>query len=718
MPAPHIPKALLSNPLVNPRPLPHGAFPYDEIKAAHFVPAVDWAIAEAQSRINAIVNNPDPADFENTIHPLAFADEELARVNSPIGDISSIANTPDVQAQNAIILPRISAFMTEVLLNERLFSRIKAVYDRRETLTLTEAETALLNKTYADFASNGAALTGPARARFKLLSERLSLKQLTYRNNITNQTRGLHIVIPPDQTHRLAGIPEDTLKSFSQRAKTTPGTPEGSYVIPMSPPPVAVLTYAHDRTLRHDVVKMLQTIGAKGKFHNGQTFRSILKIKHEISQLLGFKHYADNVISTGHRMTDDYREVITFVERNARAYKDSALTFYDDLEKFAAKDGVKKLKPWDTAYYLERKKKTDLDLDSKAVKPYLELESCLKGLFKTGEKIFNIRIAETSGKYPVIDADTRSFEIFDATTGSIKALFFLNPFSNPDKRAGAWMSPARNAGLFRGEQVIPIVANNLNLQKTDGVTLLTQNERDTLYHEFGHACHGMMGQGIYPAQSGTSTSWDYVELPSQKMELWAYKKNVRDLYAHHHLTGAPMPEDMAQKMERSNLYDAALAGLRQSELALIDLSVYSTSPEKIGNLKAFENAVLSPYALRKPNKTASPRVLNFSHIISGYGAGYYVYKWAEALVADVHQSFLDREAAGEGAFPPDLCKAYADCMISPGGSRSGAQMLADFKRAAGCNDLRLDPLALFRAQSVPVPVDIEQEIIRHHNLTP
>ena len=707
---PFIPDTLKSNPLVNPRPLPFGAVPYDDIKPEHFEPAVQWALAEARKRIQAIVDSNDPPGFQNTIHALAFADEELSRIMSPIGNIKNVASTRDVQKEYSKLVPLMSAFSTEVILNADLFKKIEDVYEQRDYLDLTDEEKVLLYKTYNGFATSGAALTGSDRTKFKHLKSRLAEHSEKYTNNVLNHTDGLSVVVPADQAHRLKGIPEDVIEFYQEKGKNTPNAPEGAYVIPMSPPPMPVLEYADDRSLRQEVTQVRQKIGAVGKFNNTKPFHSILRIRHEIAQLLGFENYADQVIATGARMTDDYREVVDFVTRNAEIYKETAKPFYEELGVLAAKDGVDKLGPADYLYYIRKKKEADINFTDEEAKPYFELESTLKGMFQCAGNIFDIDVKEVKDKYPVAHPDVRTFEVSDRGSENVRAVFYADLFARPGKRSGAWMHDLRNAGLFRDQQAIPMVSNNLNLKKQDTV-LLTLDEVRTLFHEFGHGCHGMLGEGTYPSLTGTNTSWDYVELPSQSMECWAFKPDVLATYAFHHKTGAPMPADIVAKLPQADLFDVKWQGLRQSEMALLDLSLHSTKPADVGNLKKFQDKVWEPYKVREAGN-APALCLNFGHLVGGYGAGYYVYKWADALVADVRQSFEEREAKGEGVYPPDLCTAYTKCMIKPGGTKTGAQMLVDFKQAAGKNDLTLDPLAMFRAEGIPVPPEIEARILK------
>lgn len=710
---PMIPDHLAANPLVNPRPLPYGAFPFDEIKPEHFKPAVDWALDVARARIDAIKANRDRPGFENTVAELAFASEELDRIAGQISVFKGSMNTAEVQKAYDSIRPGLSRFSTDVLLDGALFDRIRDVYDRRDMLGLNEEESILLDKTYHGFANNGAALEGEARARFKKLSLRLSALSSRFQNNLVNHTAKLHVLIPAVQSARLDGVPQDALNFYKKVAEKA-GHP-GDYLIPMSPPPMAILENAKDRSLREEVFKTLRRRGTGKNFGNSGVFREVLKVRHELAQLLGFENHADRTIATGHRMTDDYRDILDFTHRNAAVYKAAAEPFYDGLAEDAREDGIAKMEGWDRTYYIRQRRERDVGLKVEEVKPYFELENCLQGVFHTAGELFGIDLKEATGKYPVWHPDVRVFEVSDRGRDGVQALFYADFFARDGKNSGAWMQGLRNSSLFRGERVMPIASNNMNLMRQDGAVLLTPDNVTTLFHEFGHACHCLTGRtGVYSELQGTNTSRDYVETPSQFVEVFAFKDEVLAIYARHHKTGEMIPAALADKIRRGQSFDNQWQGLRQAEFGLIDMAAHTTDPAQIGNLKAFERTTLAPYSVG-PETKGAPQFASFSHLIGGYSAGYYVYKWADALVADVAAQFEKREANGEGPFPPDLCRAFADCMIRPGGTRHGARMLADFKRAAGCNDLRLDPLALFRAEGITVPPGIEAEILRRHN---
>lgn len=694
-----------SNPLITPPPQPFNAPPLGLFRPEHVEPAIDRGLEIARKNIAAIINNPDEPTFENTIHALTFADEDLGRAMGPYSELRGAMNTAEVQALTKIIRPKLVRYSLEVALNPDLFARIKHVYDHADRSRMTAEQKTLLENTYNGYKNSGALLQGPDRAEYERLSQQLSVLTTDYSNNLINSAAALKVVVKAQDKHRLAGIPADIVESYQQNAREDddPNITADDYVILMAPPPVDVLTYADDRSLREEVRKVMNKIGAAAPYDNTPLVKDILDLSHKIANLLGFKNHAELTIRPDTRMAQNPQTAQAFLDKNAQMYLPAARQFHNELEDFARqRDGLAELKSWDRTYYIRLMREQQIGFDPEEARAYFELENTLKGMFEHGEKLYGIKVREAAGKYSRLHEDVRTYEILDAKTGDVKALYFLDPYARKFKNSGAWMSDIRGAGLHDGQQEIPIAGNYCNYNKPapGKPALLTPDEVETLFHEFGHACHGMLGKGTYPGINGTNTPWDYVELPSQINERWAFKPEVLATYAKHHETGAPIPQELVDKLQKLGRFDMRWQGLRQTQLGLLDMAYYTTDPADIDDLREFEKKVLESTRLSQkpedPNDSSPPSVLTFSHIIGGgYSAGYYSYKWADALVADVFEQFEK-----QGLYKGDLCKAFREKMIEPGGTRPPVEMHKDFMEAAGQGRRDLDQDAMYRAEGI------------------
>ncbi len=693
---------LMRNPLVNPPQQKFNAPPMGLFKPADVEPAVDLALGIAQKNIQAIIDNPDEPTFENTVAALSFADQELDRVYAPFSEITSSMNTSEAQAVEKSVLPKLIAFGDDIFLNEALFKKVEAVYNNIDHASLSEEEQTLLEKTYNSFKNNGIALSADDQKHFKALNTRLSELTTSYSNNLTNHAAELKIIIPAADKARLDGIPKDVIASYAQNAKNDRDVANDAYVIKMMPPPRAVFEYAHDRSLREEVMRTSDKIASEGQYDNTQNVLEILKVRHELAQLLGFKNHAERIIRKDTRMAENPQNVMAFLNRNAKVYGAAAKTFYAELSEFAKKQGgLDEIKPWDRSYYTRLMRKEKIGYDPEALRPYFPLDNVLKGLFQHSEALHKVQFKETSD-YSKMHEDIRFFEVLDAKTGEIKALYTLDPYAREHKSGGAWMNGLRVAGLYNGQREIPIVTNTCNFMKpAEGQpSLLSADDVTTLFHEKGHGLHGMLtfGNVEYPSLSGTNVLRDYVEFPSQINECWAFAPEVLKTYAKHYKTGEVIPQKFIDQLQQLKQFDARWQGVRQTEFALFDMAAYTTDPaeiEKMG-LKAFQDKVWADTQIIPSD--APPFALGFPHMINGYDAGYYVYKWAEATVADVFAQFEE-----QGLYNKNLCESFDPTMIAPAGMRHPTEMFKDFMEAAGQGRRDLDPEALFRAEGLLPP---------------
>lgn len=687
------------NKLIHQPKQPYNAPPMGLFDLSDVEPAVDWALEKARENIQTIADNPDSPGFENTIHALAFADEDLSAVLRPFTEMLSASNTEEVQKLWEKVSPKLTEFRTEVILNKKLFERVRHVYDHTGQNSLSTEQRTLLVDTYNGFKYSGAELSGQSRQAYKSLVLELADLTRQFGNNLVNSASKLKVVVKEQDKDRLKGIPEDIIATYRDNAKNDkdPNITGRDYVIKMTPPPMDVLMKAHDRSLREEVKKTYERRGSEGEFDNTEVVKAILVKRHEIARLLGFDNHAERTIRPDTRMAENPDTVIRFLKKNASVYKPAAEKFYQELNEFARKrDGIKKLESWDRFYYIEQMRKEKIGYDPKSYRPYFELENVLQGMFAHTEKLYGVKIREVDGQYSTMHEDVRTFEVQDAASGKVKALYYLDAFARDYKRGGAWMSDIRNAGLEKGRQQIPIAGNYCNFTKpaAGNPALLSADEVETLWHELGHACHNMMGEGTYPDITGINVRWDYVELPSQINECWAFKPEVLNSYANDIDTGNPMPQDMVDKLQKLKTFDSQWIGIRQTELALLDMALYTTDPSRITDLAQFQEETWKDTKINDTD--GPPMALTFSHIIAGgYSAGYYSYKWADALVADVFEQFEKG-----GLYNGKLCKAFREKMIKPGGTRPPADMHKDFMEAAGEGRRNLDAEAMFRAEGL------------------
>lgn len=693
--------ALKNNPLVNPPKYDFDAPPLGDFELDHVEQAYDWAIKKTRANIANIKKSKYKPTFKNTIHALAFADAPLDQVAGPFGQYKSVNGTEDVQKLSSdVIQPKMIELSSEISMDPDLFARVKHVYDNVDRTKLTTEEEILLDKTYRGFVGGGALLKGKDRKKFVENSKKLAKLSAQYGNNNVNSAKELRVVVPAADAHRMDGIAED-MKAFyaykaTQAAKTDTSVKDGDFLIPMTPPPIPVLEEAHDRSLRQEVAQTRQRTGNFGKYDNTEIIKQIVALRHEQAKLLGYENHAARTIREDTRMATDYKTVQDFLANNAAVYKPVAEDFTKELMAFAKdRDGITDYERGDTLYYVNQYKKEKVGYDPQEARKYFELGTVMDGMFKHAEKLYGIEMREVEGKYSTLDPDVKTYEVLDKETGDVRALFYFDIYAREGKRGGAWATTTRNAGLSEGEQKIPVVFNYCNYPRPeDGKkTYLTDSEVTTLFHEFGHGCHMLMGKGTYPSLTGASVLWDYVELPSQINECWAFQPEVLATYAFDK-DGNVMPKEIVEKLQLLDEIDVKWQGIRQTELALLDMAFYSDADVDLSDLaahqdKAWKDTEILPW-------TGSPMALTFNHIMAGgYSAGYYSYKWADALVADVFEQFEQK-----GLYDGGLCKAFREKMIVPGGTRPPVDMFKDFMEAAGQGRRDLDADAMFRAEGI------------------
>jgi peptidyl-dipeptidase Dcp len=658
------------NPLLEKFNTPFETAPFHLIKNEHFLPAIKKAIEMAKEEIAAIKANALP-DFENTIVALDRAGEKLNTISSVFYNLNSAETNEHIQALAREISPLLTAHSNDILLDEALFTRIQQVHEQRSQLKLTEEQKTLLDKTYKAFVRNGARLDDSQKARLREIDRELSQLGLKFGENVLAETNKYELVV--DNEADLSGLPEAIKEAAAQTADEK-GKP-GQWVFTLAfPSYLPFMTYAENRALRKELFIAYNTKASKGdELDNREHIKNMLVLKNERAKLLGYSNFADFVLEE--RMAKSAPAVMEFLHNLLEKAKPKAEKELEELTAFAKElDGLEQLEKWDFAYYSEKLKKKKYEVDDELLRPYFKLENVIEGVFTTAEKLFGIRFIENKD-IPKYHPEVTTFEVVDLE-GKHVAVFYADFFPRAGKRNGAWMTSYRGQKVVDGKDIRPHVSNVCNFTKPtkSKPSLLTFNEVTTLFHEFGHALHGMLAKGNYESLSGTSVYWDFVELPSQIFENWCYEKDCLDLFAKHYETGESIAADLILKIKNAANFQQGYQTVRQISLGLLDMAYHGTDPEKITDIHRFEREVMQSTQLL-PEVEGTLMSSSFSHIFQGgYAAGYYSYKWAEVLDADAFELFLER-----GIFDRDTANAFKEHILSAGGREHPSILYKKFR---------------------------------------
>ena len=601
--------------------------PFQEIKEENYLPAFQELITQSEKEIDAIANNPAEATFENTIEALAYSGEQLDRVSSIFFNLNSAETNDEIQKIAQEVSPILTEFSSKISQNEKLFQRIKKVFDEKENLNLNEEQKTLLNETYKGFVRNGA-----------LLNE------------------------------NLAGIPEPILAQYAEEAKER-GL-EGYAITLQYPSYIPAMTYADSRNLRQELAL---ANGKKafngGEFDNQNLIKEIINLRQQKAELLGYKNFAEYVLEE--RMAESPKKVFDFLNQLLTAATPYAEKEIAQLKELAKADGIDKMEAYDHAYYAEKLRKQKFDLNDEELKPFFPLEKVQDAVFDLAGKLFNLDFKEVTDiqKY---HSEVRVYEVFE--NNDLKAVLYVDYFPRKGKRAGAWMTSFKNQWKKDSANSRPHISVVCNFSKptADTPSLLTFQEVTTLFHEFGHALHGILADTQYPNLSGTSVKWDFVELPSQFLENYCYEPEFLKTFAKHYQTGEVLSDEKIKKINESKNFMEGYQTLRQLGFGLLDMA-YHTQPEAVQDIKTFETKQTEKCSLYPVNvETAiSP---SFSHIFQGgYSAGYYSYKWAEVLDADAFQYFKEN-----GIFNSEIARKYKT-LLSLGGTQAPMELYKAFR---------------------------------------
>ena len=633
--------------------------PFSQINTQDYEPAFNQAIADAKQEIQQIIENKDTADFKNTIEAMAFSGMQLDRISNIFFNLNSAETNEDLQKIAQIIAPKLSAFSNDISLNPDLFARVKAVHDTVGTNTLTTEQKTLLDKTYKGFVRNGALLNETNKTKLREIDGQLAVLSLQFNENVLAETNAYQLHITNEED--LAGLPEGVIEAAKNLAEQE--KKEGWVFTLDYPSYLPFITYAKNRELRKEIAV---ANGKKGfqdnDFNNEQIVLDIVRLRNERAQLLGYQNHAAFVLEE--RMAQNPENVFNFLNELLEKAKPAADKEFDELSTYSKKlDAIDQLQKWDGSYYSEKLKQERFNLDDELLKPYFQLENVLYGAFEVATKLYGLTFTEVHNidKY---HEDVQTFEVTDES-GNLVAVFYTDFFPRKGKRNGAWMTSYKSQWIKDGKNERPHISIvcNFTPPTPSKPSLLTFNEVTTLFHEFGHALHGMLANTTYPSLSGTSVYWDFVELPSQIMENWVYEPETLALFAKHYQTGETIPQEYIEKIKESANFLEGLATVRQLSFGLLDLGWHTTNPSAIKSLKEFENEQFASTQLY-PDVAENAMSTAFSHIFAGgYAAGYYSYKWAEVLDADAFDYFKQN-----GIFNKEIATKFKKNVLSQGGT--------------------------------------------------
>lgn len=671
-----------NNPLLMPYTAKDQAVPFDQIKVEHYIPALDEAITIAKANIAKLKANTAAPDFENTIVALETASELPERISLIYSNLE-VANADEaLQALAQEIYPKLTAFSSDVSLDEEIFKRVKAVYDNRGTLKLTPEQSRLLEKTYLSFTRNGALLSPADKESLRQIDQELSVLGPKYSENVLKSTNSFEMFL--DKAEEVAGIPEGILEGAAAAAEAK--GKKGQWLFNLQIPSyLPFMTYAQNRALREKMWRAYAGRAFGGEFDNQEIVKKIVTLRAQRAAILGFKTHADFVLAE--RMAQTPNTVFDFLKKLLTASKEAGKKDVAEVAAFAQKtEGVTDLKPWDFNYFSEKLKEEKYAFNEEDLRPYFKLENVVEGVFTHAKKLYGLSFKENKD-IPVYHPEVKAYEIYEDKSGKYMGLFYTDFFPRETKKGGAWMTQYRGQGLINGELKRPHVSIVCNFTKPTPTkpSLLTYDEVRTLFHEFGHALHGMLSDVTYQSLSGPNVYWDFVELPSQIMENWVGEKEGLDLFARHYETNQQMPADLIKKLKAAQKFQAGYMSCRQIQFGLMDMAWHTAEPAAIKNVDAFEEEATAETRLFA-KETGANNSVSFSHIFAGgYSAGYYSYKWAEVLDADAFEYFMEK-----GIFDPEVAQKFKENILSKGGTEHPMEL---YKRFRGREP---DPQALLR----------------------
>jgi peptidyl-dipeptidase Dcp len=644
------------NPLLEASNNPFGAPAFDKIKNEHYKPAFEAAIAQGKAQIDSIVNNPEAPTFANTVEALEYSGRTLTNISSIFFNLNEAATDSVMQSIALEVSPMLTDYSNDIMLNEKLFARIKSVYDSKDSLKLNPEQARLLEETYKGFVRNGSNLAGENKAKFKEINKELSQLGLQFGQNVLAATNKFILTIT-DST-QLKGLPDYVKEMGAAEAKER--SVKGWVFTLQAPSYGPFMQYSENRELKEKMWKASNTKAFKDEFDNREIVKKIAGLRIERANLLGFATHADYVLDEN--MAKNPKTVNAFLKDLLDKTLPFAKQDVAEVEKYAKSTGFEgKLMPWDFSYYSEKYKNEKFAVNDELLKPYFKLENVQTAIFALADSLYGLKFKENKD-IPVYHPDVKAYEVYDAS-GRFMSLLYMDFFPRASKRGGAWMTSFRDMCVENGVEKRPFVSLVCNFTKPTETSpsLLTHYELTTLLHEFGHALHGMLAEGTYPSITGTNVARDFVELPSQIMENWAFKKEFLSSFAKHYQTGEAIPDELINKIIAAKNYLSGYTNIRQLSFGINDMAWHSLTKVPATSVEAFEKEAIKATQLL-PAVDSTCFTTSFSHIFAGgYSAGYYSYKWAEVLEADAFSLFEEK-----GIFSKEVASSFRDNILSKG----------------------------------------------------
>ena len=659
------------NPLLESFKTPFGVPPFQEIKLEHYLPAFQKAIQEHKEEIKAIAENPSPPTFENTIEAFDRSGALLRRVSAIFFGLLEADGNDKMREIAKKITPILSRHEDEIYMNEKLFQRIKAVYEKRDSLNLTQEQKTVLEKYYQDFVRGGAGLPPDKKEQLKKINEELSLLTLKFGENVLKDKNRFLLVL--DKEEDLVGLPEGVKKAAAQLAASKGY--KGKWAFSLDKPSfIPFLQYSPKRELRKKIFLAYTHLGDNdNQYDNKEIVKKIVNLRIKKAHILGYPTYADYALAEN--MAKKPSSVYELLKKVWAPGLKKAKEERAQLQRLIDKEGGNfKLKPWDWWYYAEKVRKRDYALDEEMLRPYFALDNVRKGAFYVAEKLYGIKFVERKD-LPKYNPEVLAFEVKDSQ-GKTIGIYYADYFPRPGKQSGAWMDAFVKEAIIDGKRVVPVVYNVTNFPRPvgDKPSLLSLEEVLTLFHEFGHALHELLSRCTYYRVSGTNVALDFVELPSQFMENWALEPEVMKYYARHYKTGEPIPDELIEKIRKSRHFNQGFATTEYLAAAFLDMDWHTLKEEGNWDVREFEKKAMDKIGLI-PEIVVRYRSTYFRHIFSGgYAAGYYSYLWAEVLDADAFQAFKEK-----GLWDAETASKFRKYILEKGGSEDPMELYIKFR---------------------------------------
>ena len=650
------------NPLTEAFDLP----PFDRLQTADFQPGIKELIARARSEVQAILDQESAADFHNTVEPLEALWHPLNRATSMLFNLHSAETSEELEKVVEQMAPELSAFSNDLLLNHELFSRVQKVWEDRTKEQLGPQELRLLEKTYRSFRRNGALLTDEEKEKLRSIDEQLSIESIQFGQVVLKDTNDFFLHLSDQQ---LDGLPTSALENAKEEARSR-GLEDGGVITLQAPSYGPAMSHLKDRSIRRELHLAFGSRGLQGEDNNRERVFRIAQLRKQRAEILGYASHAAFILEE--RMARSPQRVLDFLKELQTHAQASAERDLEELRERAEKDGITDLAPWDLAFYSEAGKKERFDLDTERIRPYFPLEAVLQGAFEVAQRLYGLQFKKNAS-VPVYHKDVDVYEVLD-DSGRHLSLLYTDFYPRKGKRAGAWMTSFRDQHIVEGKEQRPQISIvcNFTPPSSKRPALLDFREVTTLFHEFGHALHGMLAEGSYASLNGTHVDWDFVELPSQIMENWCYETECLKLFARHYERHEDIPEEEIDRIRKAANYMEGLQTFRQLGFGFLDMA-WHHELEEDGSLEQFEQQALQgTQLLERPQNTALSTA--FSHIFQGgYSAGYYSYKWAEVLDADAFELFREK-----GLFDPATARAFRK-LLSSGGQVDPETLYRNFR---------------------------------------